>query len=530
MIKKKELIILKIEYFIKGNNIPIIEYQLFHPETNVRLDLNYCKDIKINLYIPVNINEDKLFKYDPTSKYYTDKCNQYTTERGTDITIYDRKKEYNNKNLSLCEKNCQYNGFFKNNKKVACKCQIKTKINLNFEDKNKIKDELLNNFINIKKSINISIIKCYKVLFTKEGLLKNIGNFIILVIILIHNIELFLFFCKGFKSLENQIDEIAKQKKENNSTELNNNNKMNKTRKSQIKVKIKKKKKRRKKNYLKKQIFITDSTTNKDIKQNYSLNLNNDIQKNIFEKNILNKRNSKSINIKTKLFYTDLEINSFDYETALKYDKRTYVQYYFSLLRTKHMLIYAFYPMKDYNSKIIKISLFFFSFSLYYTINALFFTDNTFHIIYEDNGRFNFIFLLPQIIYSTLISSFIITIINYLSLSEKNIIEFKNLKMYKESSNKVDELKKCLIKKFIIYFIISFLLLYFFWYYLSVFCVVYKNTQVYLIKDTIISFSASMILPFGLYLIPGILRIPALNKIKKNKKLLYNISKFIQFF
>ena len=174
--------------------------------------------------------------------------------------------------------------------------------------------------------------------------------------------------------------------------------------------------------------------------------------------------------------------------------------------------------------------IFFFLFCFYYTVNALFFTDNTFHQIYEDYGRFNFIFLLPQIIYSTLISSFISIIIKYFSLSEKNIIEFKNLKQYKESSNKVDELKKCLNKNFIIYFILSFLLLFFFWYYLSAFCVVYKNTQVYLIKDTIISFSASMILPFGLYLIPGILRIPALNKTKKNKKLLYNISKFIQFF
>ena len=39
------LIILKIDYFMEGLQIPIIGYEVFHPENKSKLDLDYCKDI-----------------------------------------------------------------------------------------------------------------------------------------------------------------------------------------------------------------------------------------------------------------------------------------------------------------------------------------------------------------------------------------------------------------------------------------------------------------------------------------------------
>ena len=50
---------------------------------------------------------------------------------------------------------------------------------------------------------------------------------------------------------------------------------------------------------------------------------------------------------------------------------------------------------------------------------------------------------------------------------------------------------------------------------------VYRNTQYLLLKDTLISFGISLIFPFVIYLIPGLLRIPALTDPEKNKKCLY---------
>ena len=92
---------------------------------------------------------------------------------------------------------------------------------------------------------------------------------------------------------------------------------------------------------------------------------------NIFEKNlniitskdVLN--NKKNISKKTKnekhLEYIEYEIDNISYEKALENDKRTFFQYYISLLKVKHILILAFYKTKDYNSFIIKICLLIFS-------------------------------------------------------------------------------------------------------------------------------------------------------------------------
>ena len=63
------------------------------------------------------------------------------------------------------------------------------------------------------------------------------------------------------------------------------------------------------------------------------------------------------------------------------------------------ILIFTFYNNSDYNSKIVKIILLLFSFSLILIINALFFTENTIHQIYEEKGKFNFIYQIPKSIY-----------------------------------------------------------------------------------------------------------------------------------
>ena len=96
-----------------------------------------------------------------------------------------------------------------------------------------------------------------------------------------------------------------------------------------------------------------------------------------------------------------------DYEGALILDKISYFIYYISLLKNNHPLTFSFKPLNDYNSKMIKIFLFFFSLSLDFTINTLFFNDDTVHKIYEDKGKYVILFQIPQIIYPTIISRFI---------------------------------------------------------------------------------------------------------------------------
>ena len=223
----------------------------------------------------------------------------------------------------------------------------------------------------------------------------------------------------------------------------------------------------------------------------------------------------------------EYELNNLEYELAIVIDKRTYLQYYWSLLKRKHLILFTFYPINDYNLTTIKITLFLISFSLYMTINGFFFTDETMHNIHESSGSYKILIQIPQIIYSSLVSSVINLILRPLSLSERSLIEIKeeNRKEKIESKNK--EIIRFLKLKFLIFYILDYLLLFFFWYFISCFCGVYTNTQIILIKDSLISFGISMLYPFGLNLLPGIFRISALRAEKKDKNSLYKISKLL---
>ena len=60
------------------------------------------------------------------------------------------------------------------------------------------------------------------------------------------------------------------------------------------------------------------------------------------------------------------------------------------------------------------------------------------------------------------------------------------------------------------------------------FCAIYANTQIHLIKDTLLSLVLSLLYPFGIYLIPGIFRIRSLSNDNYKKNYLYSISQVIQ--
>ena len=126
-------------------------------------------------------------------------------------------------------------------------------------------------------------------------------------------------------------------------------------------------------------------------------------------------------------YTNDYELNHLSFKNAIKYDKRIFCEYYFSLIRTKQIIFFSFCDFNDYNSNIIKKFIFLLSFALHYTINALFFTDDTMHQIYKDGGSYNIKYQLPNCIYSTIISTFILRImLETLVLTEKSVLEVKN--------------------------------------------------------------------------------------------------------
>ena len=215
------------------------------------------------------------------------------------------------------------------------------------------------------------------------------------------------------------------------------------------------------------------------------------------------------------------------FKYALKMDKRNFITYYFSLLKQKQLIMFTFFVNNDYNIYLMKISLFLCVFSLHLMTNTFFFNDDNMHKIYEDCGKYNLLYQIPQILYSTIISSVITIILKSLSLPQKSIIKIKQ-------ENKLDLMIKafisfvnCFKNKIILFSGFGLILLLFNLYYISLFCAVYKNTQSHLLTDTFTSFGISLLYPFGLSIIPVFLRIPALKSGKKDKKIIYVISQLI---
>ena len=547
---------------------PIFNYELFYPINGsnnlVKLDLSECNGINIDIIIPLDekINNDDLDKYNKSSGYYNDICYTTNSEHNTDIILSDRKQEYVDKNMSICEINCDTIFYNSEENKAISSCGIKMEIPF-MKDIKFDKDILLGSFTDVKNYMNVKILSCYEIVFKKKNLLKNYGFFIFSFLIFINIIYFFLFFCKFYKKLILIIQKLRLNIVSNNKISFNNNinnvlgknriknnniNNQNNFKSSERKI-IKKKsnvlnsKNIKKKNNKKYQIRLDNKDKKKKLNPEFKININNNsnnktnffiLKNNNKKKNNNNKINNKKTqnvnnNIKssTKIIMpiklSIYELNSLEFKEALTKDKRTYSQYYISLLNTNHSLIYIFHS-DDYNSPIIKLSIFIFNLSCLLSVNALFFNDETMHKIYSDKGSFNIIYQLPQIIYSSLISSLLNFIIKMLGLSGVKILEIKKAKM-NEIIKKENGIINIVKIKFALFHLVDFLFLIAFWYYVTFFCGIYKNTQMHLIKDSLISFGTSLISPFFIYLLPGIFRILGL---KNKNKCFYGLSKLLQ--
>ena len=537
-IKNESILLFKIDFEIEGYSTIIVEYELYNPYNNSKLNLEYCNQSFIDIYVPAFINSKDINIYNPLSEFYNDFCSPHTNEDGADVILLDRKNEFVNNNMTLCDDDCEFKGYDSINNKSICKCRVKYYMeelsNIDSIDSEKF----FKNWVNIENYINLRVMKCYKLLSTKDGFLINIGNFFLLTIIFLNIVSVFYFYFKGYPKLNSEIMklkndvtidlkynlEIVEEKRKEITVVQNDNNQ-----KTIKLIKLKKMKGKNRKTYIpnrRNKLSVINSHLENKNSNAIIISSQNQINKvSDSEKRINSDTGKKDINSHKKNL-NDYELNSLNYKDALELDKRTYLEYYWSLLKTKQLIIFTFYFMKDYNSYIIKIELFLFAISLYLIVSALFFNDDTIHKIYDDDGIFNFIYNIPQIIYSTLISAVINVIVKTLSLTESKILEIKQQKSLENLDIKVREIQKKLKLKFILFYIISGIFLILFWFYISCFCAVYRNTQYHLIKDTFISFSLSLFYPFVINLIPICIRIPAIQN--KNSEYIYKISKVIQ--
>ena len=197
-ISKDEVLFIKlIEVFHEGMKIPKIEYDIYsklNSSNLVKLNLSFCRNNKINLFVPTILNED-IDKLNSSSGYYNDLCYTSISDFGTDIIPKDRKEEFINKNKTVCQEKCDFTDYDYNTYKAICSCEVKESSS-SFAYININKTKLLENFINIKNIANFNLLVCHNVLFSKNGIIRNYGFYSLILIILFHSIIILLFYIK----------------------------------------------------------------------------------------------------------------------------------------------------------------------------------------------------------------------------------------------------------------------------------------------------------------------------------------------
>ena len=532
--KNESLIILQMDINRKDQLTNQIEYQLFF-NNGSEVNLSLCKNVKINIISNVNttsindlntakkIYENKgydIFNYNDS--FYNDICTPFTSENKTDLTLNDRKNLIYG-NYSFCEDNCTYNGYNFEENTVNCSCDVKEEVTEDYSQFNV--HTFSKKVFNIFSDSNFKVIKCYNLVFSVYTLKKNIGSHMIISLGIIQ-IILVIFFFRNPHTEKNHIygtiSKIQNEiKKDNNNNNINIDNSANKKLNTSISVmnKLNKTNSNNDEVFKKKDVVKYVSV----VINNYKKNNANKIYKYKSKDNNLpiSKKSSEKfqekIKIEEKEKFSEKQMNNFTFEEAIKYDKRDFIDYYSDKLKLEQTFIFTFFTT-DHNNKHLKIILFVFYISMFISFNALFFSDSNISHINQKSGKYDFIYFLPKSIASSLFCAIINALLKLLALNEKR--RLKNLDEY---------IKFQRIKKIKLVFFFSFQLIFFsaFWYFTSAFCIVYHNTQKHLIKDSLVSFLISMILPFFLVVISGMFRIIG---IKRKNKILFKIANFIEIF
>ena len=208
--QEEVLYIKKLDIIQEGMKIPKIEYSVYHKlnGTNLmKLNISICKNITISLILPIDINEN-LDKLNPKSRYYNDLCYPSTSEKGTDIILKDRQKEYIEENKTVCQDDCDFVDYNYSTKKINCSCKVK-EMPLSILDMKINKTKLYEHFIDIKNIANIKMLKCYRRLLTLNSILYNIGSYIIISFIILHIVSIIIFYSRQFDLLKNIIKNIV---------------------------------------------------------------------------------------------------------------------------------------------------------------------------------------------------------------------------------------------------------------------------------------------------------------------------------
>ena len=554
-----DILINQIEYEAYDDNKKLLNLSLCN-KTNLTVFYTFKEDKMEEVDLISEFKKNGIDILDINDKFFNDVCLPYSNS-DNDMTLNDRIKDIY-KNYSFCEKNCRLVDINFDEYKATCDCTIKDNMNatdFNFD----VSKALIE-----KKNNNFKIIKCYNGFTSIKDNLANIGFWIFLGLMLLNILLLIIYFC-GLKSMKNYIgrelaghgyvgkseqlfchnyvkklDKLIERlkimksnfikkneppkkrkfkKKLKNNTERNKlislknpglkkNNQNLESRIELLKSRMNKTKKVRK-------ISSAEDTLVKNTKvekTNYTVNNN-------FNLNLININVNEA---KKKTYIPNLSevvLNIYNFQEAIKYDNRSFITIYYIFLIAKQVVMHAIFYKSPIEPLPIRLSLLKFMLGCDLALNAIFYTDDKVSEKYNSPKSaiaFAFTNNLSVILLSTLIGYVMFLFLAYLNNSTNQIRnlfreeeeKIKNNKEYvvsilrkKEIINEVKRIMKNYKIKIIIFYIIEFICMMFFWYYVTIFCNIYKKTQLSWLLDCALTIIIRIIIDFVLNLILALL-------------------------
>ena len=544
------LIIIKNEKRSNKASEKNINFEVYEPYNKTKLNLSVCNETSINIYVHMELNEknQKIYEkmkesgydmFNINDPFYQDICTPFDSLNDTDILLIDRINYIYNNDDTQCQSNCKFSSYSIESNYLNCSCST-NEDNVN-QNNNKIDKfsakKLYESFYDVLKYSNYEILKCFSMILDKNILKINFGSSIVIIYFTYYFVCFFIYIFRGIIPLKIQLRKDITQMESKN---ISNSNKLLKSDimnllyppiKKKSNGNLKKNNKIINKGKIKSSIKISNKSK---VSSNYISNknllikspfINLDIQSD--KKDLKSNKTGKEIIIKKE--YDVYELNELEYLEAIKYDKRSIFEIYWSTLKREHLLIFTFLNCNDYNLLVIKISRFIFLIVGDMALNVFFFSDDSMHKLFLNYGKYDFVQQIPQITYSTIISQLIEVFLCFLSLTDKYIYQIKS-SLINGKINIIQKIIRCINLKLAMFFLFTFIFFIIYWYIISVFCAVYKNTQIAFIKDSALSFAICLIYPFFIYFLTSILRICSLRSSKKSLECIYKLSYVIPFF
>jgi hypothetical protein len=247
----------------------------------------------------------------------------------------------------------------------------------------------------------------------------------------------------------------------------------------------------------------------KTIKKYEKLNKNKSLDKSNYYLIQIDANNSSSKIIPPN---SNIILDNYDFEQAIKYDKRNFCKLFYICVLGKDNIINIIFFKTPLDLQALRFCNFIFSISSDLAFNAIFYSNQSISDKYHYKGKNLFFFVIINNLIQSIISSIVgLVLVNVFQhmfdyrgnfedvfkTEEKKLRNNKSYKVNKSTKHKIfDDLQKNFIKlkrKVIFFIIFEFLLMLFYYYFVTAFCEVYKMTQSSWLADFLSSFIISFI-------------------------------------